>query len=272
MKIFLVICLAMSAFSAFAMGSRRKQVPLNPPKSTTPQKSTKKPVVTVQPVYVEQGIGVTFYVTRKTNGQGNEKWFDRAFVNRLIDRVNTFVALPGHKMFVKSINPISNDNNFNAPTQNELLVLFNNLRLHKQIVVIITGEDTQDSAGLAFSGETDWTYFALRSRYNGEESYSETALNDNAQIFLHELGHKMGLAHWDGVSLVHTDNFYGVLEGRNMMDRYLSKLNHSPLIADSGVTPKRDIAKSLQLRSMKNLPDKGPIQLRTDLRRRFNLR
>lgn len=96
----------------------------------------------------------------------------------------------------------------------EVLRRYRHLRVPGRLLLVVSGPDTQDTAGFSYTIRSDAPYVVLRAR---EQSLAAVA--DTAAILLHELGHCQGYTH-DSVPL-HTDNYWSREDGRAAMVDWL---------------------------------------------------
>lgn len=148
-------------------------------------------------------VKVNVHVGRMDNGSGNPMWTD-AFINKVIDKLNRL--LKGHIVF--NLNTKSNLHNtsaYNSLDQDRFGRTFLSLRRFMEITSVVSNPGTTDSAGTAIGIKYNYEpYFVMRSRkHNG----SDADALEVAQIFLHELGHNMGMKH-DYGGEIHMDNRY----------------------------------------------------------------
>ncbi len=146
---------------------------------------------------------VNIHVARNDNGTGNAIWTD-SFINAVISKIN--FLLKGNIIFNLNQKTNINDSNLYSKLSQES---FGNdlvhLRRFTQITAVVSNPATNDAAGQALNIRYNYEpFFAMRSRKNNG---SDADALEVAQIFLHELGHNMGMAH-DYGGPVHMDNRY----------------------------------------------------------------
>ncbi|WP_041577903.1 zinc-dependent metalloprotease family protein [Bdellovibrio bacteriovorus] len=98
-----------------------------------------------------------------------------------------------------------------------------------KIQTVVSGPGTTSSSGLSWVGKNYRPHFAMRSRYNDWSStakYATASAYDNtAKIYLHELGHNMGLDHCGkNQKTLCTDNFFNLNDGRSTLLNYLKQV------------------------------------------------
>jgi hypothetical protein len=97
----------------------------------------------------------------------------------------------------------------------EVLRRYRHLRVPGRLLLVVSGPNTQETAGFSYTIRSDAPYVVLRAR---EQSLAAVA--DTAAILVHELGHNFGLTH-DGV--VHADNYHALPAGREALRDWLMR-------------------------------------------------
>ncbi len=156
---------------------------------------------------------VAFTIVERTDGSGNAMWtrqYARALLaeaSRLVDYAVTFELVDVHT--------VENDYEYRQ-TQLELLSMYTGHGAPGMVNVIISRPDTEDSAGRSRPWRAHTPLFVMRARPGD-------TITDTALIFLHELGHNLGLAHesnpfyGDGLT---TDNYHMEDTGRQLLRIY----------------------------------------------------
>lgn len=192
--------------------------------NTTPQVTPTPAPTPSSEMVVNAGaknVGVKFIVARKKDGTGNEKWVDKTYLEAVLkeaSRISTNV-----NFILVSISSKNDDGLFLGNNQLPHLNLATRKASKKYITVAISGEKTTSSSGLAWVGYRKVPVFAMRSRFNGTDAKTPKAINNTAGIFVHELGHNMGLNHASRTSPIHTDNYTRVEGGLKLSAEYFKK-------------------------------------------------
>lgn len=164
-------------------------------------------------------VKVNIVVLKNSKDQGNTKWTNTSYVNGFLQQAS--LKDPKADFSLKSLSIKKDDKLYNSLDQLPALNLATNLARKSEITVVITNENTNKSAGLAWDRLRYNPVLAMRSRNYGSDQYSTNVMALDAAIFLHELGHNMGLAH---TGAINTDNFYRIPAGINFADKYYEKL------------------------------------------------
>lgn len=174
-------------------------------------------------------IPVDFIVITKDNSAAiNKKWLNAKFVQKNLNTAKKHLFYKVH-FKLGSIYEYKSTSQYNSLSQGGALDIAVGNRQEKRITVTISGPNTQDAVGLAYVGQTMTPAFAMRSRYNGTDSYSQPAKDNNAYVFLHELAHNMGLDHCvSGSSALCADNVWANPSNAQKMADYIrSVLNYT---------------------------------------------
>lgn len=170
-------------------------------------------------VYSKFEVPVVMIVTTASNGKGNEKWRDLKYVNAVLAKASSTVGNVTFKLH--SLSTHSKNGYYNNASQLPSLQLATARSSGGKIVVVITGENTTSSSGLAWVGYRSKPVFAMRSRFNGSDAYSANAIANTSGIFVHEFGHNFGLGHGGAIN---TDNYTKSEAGLKKVAEYFRKL------------------------------------------------
>lgn len=176
---------------------------------------------------------LNLYISTNDAGAGNDSWRQSDYLYSLLEKIKSIVGnVAGFKLTLQQ--QIRSSFYYDNHDQYPLLANYNYLRGFGRVTAIVSGFNTPLTAGLSWLGRTDQPIFVMRSRYNypyfntgNTINYkSETALDNTAKIFLHELGHNMGLNHCNAVATgaLCTDNYWLTDSGRQFLLSYLNSL------------------------------------------------
>ena len=129
-------------------------------------------------------VYVDVYVITKVDGTGNE-WWSHGSITDMLDKVS---SISGVSFTVGTITEYASDQYY-VMNQKELLYNWT-FRIVGRVTVVVSNPDTVDSAGRAFVNHTQSPLIIMRERFENGVS-----LNHAPLIFLHELGHNIGLTH-----------------------------------------------------------------------------
>lgn len=172
---------------------------------------------------------VNMEVTLDNNGGGNNAWKESDYVLAVLAQARVVIGnVVGFDITKKDY--YRNSGLYQDKNQLSTLNRASGFRSRNKIQVHISGPGTTSSSGLSWVGKNTEPVFAMRARYNdwsNPSSYKSAAAYDNtAKIFLHELGHNMGLDHCgssQGTKLC-TDNFFRLDQGRSELVKYLNQV------------------------------------------------
>ena len=134
---------------------------------------------------------VNLVVLRNNDGTGNEKW-NLNYIYRMLDQLTNLTL--GHVGFrLGQVTYIHNSKDYNNSKQDKIKMNYTQFRQFGSITAIVSQPHTTDSAGTAIGIKYNYEpIFVIRSRLNdgsAQDSYIAAA------VFLHELGHNMGMKH-----------------------------------------------------------------------------
>lgn len=165
-------------------------------------------------------VQVNVTIVTRTSGAGNDLWSD-AYIDRLLAEATRLVH--GVVVFSRGHTRIEADDSVYAMNQGQLLQHYGQHPVPHAINVIISRPDTEDSAGRSRPWYAHEPLFVMRAR-------SGDTITDTALIYLHELGHNLGLAHesnpfyQDGLT---TDNYWMEDAGRQLLSIYVDDITHN---------------------------------------------
>ncbi len=161
-------------------------------------------------------------VTRTDTRKGNELWIKNKYRQLVLDRAS---QLTGYTFnFADRGQDEINSNKFYTGDQYLLLANTYGKRKYNKITAIISGPNTPRTAGLAYVGYDNAPFFIMRSRYSPSSMWSAVAIDNNARIFLHELGHAaLARPH---VATINADNWYSRTDGRNLARIHLNSMSN----------------------------------------------
>ncbi len=167
---------------------------------------------------------VHLYVLRKNDGTGNEYW-NKPYTEDMMNKMTSF--LKGEIVFVlEKYENVRNSTAYEERTQGNLTGHeINGQRIatltnFTKITAVVSNPNTNDAAGKAFNLRyTFEPIFALRSR---DKNGTPQDIHNTAKIFLHELGHNMGMEH-DYGGPVNMDNRY--VHNPEIYVDYVNRLN-----------------------------------------------
>lgn len=195
-------------------------------------------LTTIQTQAFAQSVQVTIPVdfivfTPHNSPRLNAKWLNAKFVQKNLNVAKGHLFGQVH-FKLGSIRRYKSWDLYQSATQQDALDMAVSQRSEARITVAISGPETQDAVGLAYNGRTIEPAFAMRSRYNGTDSYSDYAKANNAYVFLHELAHNMGLGHCSpGQTSLCTDNVWASPEHAQVMTDYLRTVLNYPAQRES---------------------------------------
>lgn len=164
-------------------------------------------------------VAVIFDIVHREDGTGNEDWTDD-YIQQLLAEAQRLAG--GAVTFTLSHAAHNLMEGWWHFSQGQLLQAYEHNRYASRHVinVIISPPDTEDSAGVSRPYYAHTPLFVMRARLGG-------TLTETARIFLHELGHNMGLAHkstpfyQDGLT---TDNYWLHDAGRQLLSLYINDI------------------------------------------------
>lgn len=163
----------------------------------------------------------TYVLYDSANPNSNWHWRDPAFQAANMNRAS--ILMDSLFVFNNSSSNINNAADFASNLQLNILRKYDDLDQAGRITTIISGPKTSDALGITWTGYRRAPVFVMRSLYNSStNAYTSSAHNHNAQVYLHELGHNMGLSHCDGSGRLCTDNLWHHIDGTTRMLNYLS--------------------------------------------------
>ena len=167
-------------------------------------------------------VDVRVLVVHRADGTGNTLWTP-LFVGELLRAAQR--AVGGQARFELLGYEMQLDDTLYALPQLQLLYrALPTLQARGLLTVVISGAETQDSAGVSAIGYDPAPLVVMRSRDTvwGAETARETA-----EILLHEIGHQMGLRHTAqpliGLPWT-TDSYWGTPEGRAYLATWAAAL------------------------------------------------
>lgn len=163
------------------------------------------------------------YPTSRTS-HANIKW-GRGFISEMFKR--TKIQMFNLYNFQQDQHKIiRNEGDFFANRMSHSLHKYSGIRTRNRVTAVVTGPQTQDAMGMAFTRKTSVPYLAMRSLFNAPSNqYTERAIAHNSQIFLHELVHNMGIGHCrPGQTSICTDNVWRYKSNAVQVMNYLKNV------------------------------------------------
>lgn len=179
-----------------------------------PQHEQRDPVNT--PQTVGKGIlslPVDVLILTDAQGHGNALWEPQSGFLPLVLSGAEQVLAGTVRFALESVATTSDPEGYRME-QWEVLRRYRHLRVSGRLLLVVSGPDTQETAGFSYTIRSDAPYMVLRAR---EQSLAAVA--DTAAILVHELGHNLGLAH-EGV--LHADNYHQLPAGREALRTWLT--------------------------------------------------
>lgn len=160
-------------------------------------------------------IPVVLYVITDNAGRGNDKWLTDEYTDKVIAEVNSYFSSEVVRFKISKIIQVKDTERYGW-SQKKLLKKYDSKDKKGQVTVVISSEIYDGSSSGRTHGRLDSEpMFVMRSRHNGldrtaDDYYdSPTAIKKTARLFIHELGHEMGLEHKGEKkgAVIHTENF-----------------------------------------------------------------
>lgn len=158
------------------------------------------------------------YVITDNAGRGNDKWLMKEYTDKVIAEVNNYFSSDVVRFKITRKIQVKDTERYHW-NQKKLLDKYDSKDQRGLLTVVISSE-TYDgrSSGITHGRLDSEPFFVMRSRYNSldrtADDYfdSPIAHRKTARLFIHELGHEMGLDHRDQIrkdkgEVIHTENF-----------------------------------------------------------------
>lgn len=159
-------------------------------------------------------LPVDVLILTDARGHGNTLWEPQSgFLPLVISGAEQ--ALAGTVHFTLESVATTSDPEGYRMEQWEVLRRYRHLRVPGRLLFVVSGPDTQDTAGFSYTIRSDAPYVVIRARVQ-----SLAAVDDTAAILVHELGHNLGLTH-DGA--LHADNYHALPAGREALRTWLTR-------------------------------------------------
>lgn len=196
------------------------------------------------PALAGKNIPVHFIILQESSGQGNEVWArDNKHIDAVLRKLNTDFYSQSPGTLVLGVKKVKKDSRlYNSPMsdggKNSLIEIFqkdsNNYDLEDEgaILVVIARELKVDVSGRAERQGTDYSpTFIMRSVRNNPDPKAKdyvggaAAIQTDAGLFSHEMGHLMDLRHRDNTKTSYnTENYTKDPQGIAIYKRYFQKM------------------------------------------------
>ena len=158
-------------------------------------------------------LPVDVLILTDAQGHGNALWASQSGFLALVLATAEQTLAGTVRLALESVATTSDPEGYRME-QWEVLRRYRHLRVPGRLLLVVSGPDTQETAGFSYTIRSTTPYVVLRAR---EQSLAAVA--DTAAILVHELGHNLGLTH-DGV--VHADNYHALPAGREALRAWLT--------------------------------------------------
>ncbi len=175
----------------------------------------------------KRSVASDFSVVTRANSTGNDLW-KTSYPDSMLTALNTILG--NVVSFYRSGRPIVASDDLFARSQHSLLDQVRSKGLSDRITAYISNPAANDSLGVAYVARDHSPLFVMKN-CTASPSYAKKFATGSKQdlectgrgIFLHELGHQMGLSHCStGQTSPCTDNLAGTSAGKTFLIDYLT--------------------------------------------------